>query len=70
MHFDEILSKFWFLKANKALGVKFEDYQWVDKILNVIWSYIVDFYFFLMTDILTKDQNFIHLTPFICSRPS
>ena len=30
----------------------------------------MDFYLFLVTDILSKDENLIHLISFICSRTS
>ena len=30
----------------------------------------MDLYVFFVTDILSKDKNFIHLTPFLCSRTS
>ena len=38
--------------------------------MNVIWSQIIDFYFILVTELLTKDKNFIHWTPLIRSQAS
>ena len=35
--------------------------------MNLIWSQIIDFDLFLVTDELSKDKNFLHLIPFICS---
>ena len=67
--FDEILSKFWLYKNNfGSLGTNLKITS--GQILNVIWSQIIVFYLFLVTDTINKDTNFIHLTPFICSMTS
>ena len=31
---------------------------------------MIDFDLFLVTDVLFKDNNFLHSTPFICSKTS
>ena len=41
-------------------------FEWVDNVLILILGQIIFIYYILMTDILTKENNFIHLTPFIC----
>ena len=70
MHFDEILGKPAFLKKSLALWGQ------ISRLLvgrfnsecNLGSNYC--FYLFLVTDVLTKDKNFIHLTPLIRSQTS
>ena len=38
--------------------------------MKLIWSQIIDFFFFFVTELLTKDKNFIHWTPLIRSQAS
>ena len=62
MHYDEILSKFWLFKNN--FGSLGSNSRLLVGRLNS------DHYLFLVIDILSKDKNFMHLTPYICSRTS
>ena len=57
--FDESKASSGFLKAILALRGQ------ISRLLNIIWSQIIDIYFFFVTEFLTKDKTFIHWTPYI-----
>ena len=62
MHFDEMISKFWLFKTILALWGQISRLQ-VGRINSDRYhSQIIEFYLFLVTNVLTKDKNFIHLT--------
>ena len=66
MNLKQVLA---FFKNNFGyLGSNFKTTS--EKILNIIWSQIIDFYFFFVPILLTKDKNFIHWTPLIRSQAS